>query len=88
VLGFLTDTPALAEPRSSCLRKRGRDADRSMPSSTWSAGRAGPTVPAKDVIDVARMPTTAASRILHRVPDRDASASPGCERQARGSSAS
>jgi aspartyl-tRNA(Asn)/glutamyl-tRNA(Gln) amidotransferase subunit A len=26
----------------------------------------------KDVIDVARMPTTAASKILHRVPDRDA----------------
>jgi aspartyl-tRNA(Asn)/glutamyl-tRNA(Gln) amidotransferase subunit A len=32
----------------------------------------GPTVGVKDVIDVARMPTTAASRILHRVPDRDA----------------
>lgn len=32
----------------------------------------GPTVGVKDVIDVAGMPTTAASRILHRVPDRDA----------------
>ncbi|MGH3065825.1 MAG: amidase family protein, partial [Gaiellaceae bacterium] len=33
---------------------------------------AGPTVGVKDVIDVVGMPTTAASRILHRVPDRDA----------------
>jgi aspartyl-tRNA(Asn)/glutamyl-tRNA(Gln) amidotransferase subunit A len=32
----------------------------------------GPTVGVKDVIDVAGMPTTAASRILHRVPERDA----------------
>ena len=32
----------------------------------------GPTVGVKDVIDVSGMPTTAASRILHRVPDRDA----------------
>jgi aspartyl-tRNA(Asn)/glutamyl-tRNA(Gln) amidotransferase subunit A len=31
-----------------------------------------PTVGVKDVIDVAGMPTTAASRILHRVPERDA----------------
>jgi aspartyl-tRNA(Asn)/glutamyl-tRNA(Gln) amidotransferase subunit A len=30
------------------------------------------TVGVKDVIDVAGMPTTAASRILHRLPDRDA----------------
>jgi aspartyl-tRNA(Asn)/glutamyl-tRNA(Gln) amidotransferase subunit A len=30
------------------------------------------TVGVKDVIDVAGMPTTAASRILHRVPERDA----------------
>ncbi len=29
-------------------------------------------VAVKDVIDVARMPTTAASRILHRLPERDA----------------
>jgi aspartyl-tRNA(Asn)/glutamyl-tRNA(Gln) amidotransferase subunit A len=31
-----------------------------------------PTVGVKDVIDVAGMPTTAGSRILHRVPERDA----------------
>ena len=31
-----------------------------------------PTVGVKDVIDVARMPTTAASKILRRVPERDA----------------
>ena len=31
-----------------------------------------PTVGVKDVIDVAGMPTTAASKILHRVPERDA----------------
>jgi amidase len=31
-----------------------------------------PAVGVKDVIDVAGMPTTAASRILHRVPERDA----------------
>lgn len=30
------------------------------------------TVGVKDVIDVAGMPTTAASKILHRVPERDA----------------
>jgi aspartyl-tRNA(Asn)/glutamyl-tRNA(Gln) amidotransferase subunit A len=30
------------------------------------------TVGVKDVIDVAGMPTTAASKVLHRVPDRDA----------------
>ena len=29
-------------------------------------------VAVKDVIDVAGMPTTAASKMLHRVPDRDA----------------
>jgi aspartyl-tRNA(Asn)/glutamyl-tRNA(Gln) amidotransferase subunit A len=33
---------------------------------------AGPTVGVKDVIDVAGMPTTAASRILRRVPEQDA----------------
>ena len=32
----------------------------------------GPIVGVKDVIDVAGMPTTAASRVLHRVPERDA----------------
>ena len=32
----------------------------------------GLRVGVKDVIDVAGMPTTAASRVLHRVPDRDA----------------
>ncbi|MGH3135483.1 MAG: amidase, partial [Gaiellaceae bacterium] len=31
-----------------------------------------PIVGVKDVIDVAGMPTTAASRVLHRVPERDA----------------
>src|SRR5258705_10100511 len=36
----------------------------------WQEGQ--PTVGVKDVIDVAGMPTTAASRILHRVPERDA----------------
>ncbi len=36
----------------------------------WEEGE--PTVGVKDVIDVAGMPTTAASRILHRVPERDA----------------
>ena len=35
-------------------------------------GTGGPVVGVKDVIDVAGMPTTAASRILHRVPDQDA----------------
>lgn len=35
-------------------------------------GAGGPTVGVKDVIDVAGMPTTAASRILDRVPTRDA----------------
>jgi aspartyl-tRNA(Asn)/glutamyl-tRNA(Gln) amidotransferase subunit A len=35
-------------------------------------GTGGPTVGIKDVIDVAGMPTTAASRILRRVPQRDA----------------
>ena len=29
-------------------------------------------IAAKDVIDVAGMPTTAASKVLHRVPERDA----------------
>lgn len=32
------------------------------------------TVAVKDVIDVAGMPTTAASKVLHRVPERDAEA--------------
>jgi len=32
----------------------------------------GPTIGVKDVIDVAGMPTTAASRILRRIPERDA----------------
>jgi aspartyl-tRNA(Asn)/glutamyl-tRNA(Gln) amidotransferase subunit A len=36
----------------------------------WQEGE--PTVGVKDVIDVAGMPTTAGSKILHRVPDRDA----------------
>jgi aspartyl-tRNA(Asn)/glutamyl-tRNA(Gln) amidotransferase subunit A len=36
----------------------------------WQDGE--PTVGVKDVIDVAGMPTTAGSRILHRVPERDA----------------
>jgi aspartyl-tRNA(Asn)/glutamyl-tRNA(Gln) amidotransferase subunit A len=35
-------------------------------------GTRGPRIGVKDVIDVAGMPTTAASRILHRVPDEDA----------------
>lgn len=35
-------------------------------------GAGGPTVGVKDVIDVAGMPTTAASKILGRVPTRDA----------------
>lgn len=35
-------------------------------------GAGGPTVGVKDVIDVAGMPTTAASRILDRAPTRDA----------------
>jgi aspartyl-tRNA(Asn)/glutamyl-tRNA(Gln) amidotransferase subunit A len=35
-------------------------------------GTGGPVVGVKDVIDVAGMPTTAASRILHRVSDQDA----------------
>ena len=35
-------------------------------------GTGGPVVGVKDVIDVAGMPTTAASRILHRMPDQDA----------------
>ena len=35
-------------------------------------GTGGLVVGVKDVIDVAGMPTTAASRILHRVPDQDA----------------
>lgn len=35
-------------------------------------GTGGPVVGVKDVIDVAGMPTTAASRILHRVPEQDA----------------
>lgn len=35
-------------------------------------GAGGPTVGVKDVIDVAGMPTTAASKILHRLPGRDA----------------
>jgi aspartyl-tRNA(Asn)/glutamyl-tRNA(Gln) amidotransferase subunit A len=35
-------------------------------------GTRGPRIGVKDVIDVAGMPTTAASRILHRVPAEDA----------------
>jgi aspartyl-tRNA(Asn)/glutamyl-tRNA(Gln) amidotransferase subunit A len=35
-------------------------------------GTGGPRIGVKDVIDVAGMPTTAASRILHRAPDEDA----------------
>jgi aspartyl-tRNA(Asn)/glutamyl-tRNA(Gln) amidotransferase subunit A len=35
-------------------------------------GTDGPRIGVKDVIDVAGMPTTAASRILHRLPDEDA----------------
>ena len=35
-------------------------------------GTGGPIVGVKDVIDVAGMPTTAASRILNRVPEQDA----------------
>jgi aspartyl-tRNA(Asn)/glutamyl-tRNA(Gln) amidotransferase subunit A len=35
-------------------------------------GTGGPRIGVKDVIDVAGMPTTAASRILHRMPDEDA----------------
>jgi aspartyl-tRNA(Asn)/glutamyl-tRNA(Gln) amidotransferase subunit A len=42
-----------------------------------------PTVGVKDVIDVAGMPTTAASRILHRVPERDAA----CVARLRGAGA-
>jgi aspartyl-tRNA(Asn)/glutamyl-tRNA(Gln) amidotransferase subunit A len=36
------------------------------------AGTGGPVVGVKDVIDVAGMPTTAASRILDRLPEQDA----------------
>ena len=35
-------------------------------------GTGGPVVGVKDVIDVAGMPTTAASQILHRLPEQDA----------------
>ncbi len=35
-------------------------------------GDDGPVIAVKDVIDVAGMPTTAASRVLHRMPDEDA----------------
>ena len=35
-------------------------------------GDGGPVIAVKDVIDVAGMPTTAASKVLHRVPDEDA----------------
>jgi aspartyl-tRNA(Asn)/glutamyl-tRNA(Gln) amidotransferase subunit A len=35
-------------------------------------GTGGPRIGVKDVIDVAGMPTTAASRILHRIPEEDA----------------
>ena len=45
-------------------------------------------VAAKDVIDVAGMPTTAASKMLYRVPDAMPSASRGCARPERRSSGS
>jgi aspartyl-tRNA(Asn)/glutamyl-tRNA(Gln) amidotransferase subunit A len=35
-------------------------------------GAAGPVIAVKDVIDVAGMPTTAASKVLHRLPEEDA----------------
>ena len=35
-------------------------------------GNGGPVIGVKDVIDVAGMPTTAASKVLHRVPAEDA----------------
>ena len=35
-------------------------------------GNGGPVIGVKDVIDVAGMPTTAASKVLHRVPEEDA----------------
>ena len=35
-------------------------------------GAGGPLIAVKDVIDVAGMPTTAASKVLHRVPEEDA----------------
>ena len=35
-------------------------------------GDGGPTIGVKDVIDVAGMPTTAASKVLHRMPEEDA----------------
>ena len=35
-------------------------------------GDGGPVIAVKDVIDVAGMPTTAASKVLHRVPQEDA----------------
>ena len=35
-------------------------------------GNGGPVIATKDVIDVAGMPTTAASKVLHRVPSEDA----------------
>ena len=35
-------------------------------------GDVGPVIAVKDVIDVAGMPTTAASKVLHRVPEEDA----------------
>jgi aspartyl-tRNA(Asn)/glutamyl-tRNA(Gln) amidotransferase subunit A len=35
-------------------------------------GEGGPTIGVKDVIDVAGMPTTAASKVLHRMPEEDA----------------
>ena len=45
-------------------------------------------VAVKDVIDVAGMPTTAASKVLHRVPTATPSASRACARPARRSSGS
>jgi len=35
-------------------------------------GDGGPVIAVKDVIDVAGMPTTAASKVLHRMPEKDA----------------
>ena len=49
-------------------------------------GDGGPTIGVKDVIDVAGMPTTAASRVLHRMPDggrRVRRSAAGCGRDHR-----
>ncbi len=46
-------------------------------------GDGGPVIAMKDVIDVAGMPTTAASKVLYRLPLRTPSALRGCGQRAR-----